>query len=219
MQYLITFLEGLVSFISPCVLPMLPVYISYFAGGGNVGRRVVLPRAGAFVLGFSAVFCILGVFAGTAGALLNHHRAAVELVCGVLVIVFGLSYLEIVPLPFFKGMKEGRSVTGIFQSFLFGVIYSVSLTPCVGAFLGAALMMASVSAHAGEGFLLLFVYSLGLGLPFLLSAVLLDELSAAFQAIKRHFRAIRVVCGLFLIAVGVAMATGKLTLLLSLFNS
>ena len=214
LPYLITFLEGLISFISPCMLPMLPVYVSYFAPGDGE-RRGVWPRALAFVLGFTAVFSLLGLFAGTLSLWLSRYHRPVEIVCGALVILFGLGYLEVIPLPFFRGMRGGRRVTGVFSAFLFGVIYSVSLTPCVGAFLGSALMLASASGTALRGLSLLVVYSLGLGVPFFLSAVLLEQLRAAFAGIRRHYKIINLTSGLFLILVGLAMTAGWLGGLLS----
>ena len=109
-------------------------------------------RAAAFVLGFTAVFTLLGLFAGTLGSFLTKYHTAVGIVCGAAVIVFGLSYLEVIRLPFFKGMSGGKSVTGVVSAFLFGAIYSVSLTPCVGAFLGSAIMLASASNAIIVGF-------------------------------------------------------------------
>lgn len=217
MQYLITFLEGVISFVSPCMLPMLPVYLSYFAEQAD-GKRHMLLRAVCFVLGFTVVFSLLGVFAGTLGGLLVRYRAAVNVVCGAIVVLFGLAYLEVLPLPFFRGMREGREITSAASAFVFGVIYSVSLTPCVGAFLGSALMMASTAGTAGSGMLLLLVYSLGLGIPFLLSAVLIGRLTTAFGFIKRHYRVINTVCGAFLILVGIVMALGLMNRLLSIFS-
>ncbi len=215
MQYLITFLEGVLSFVSPCVLPLLPLYISYFAGGGE--KRVVA-RAGAFVFGFSVVFCLLGVFAASLGALLLQWQRATEIVCGVIVMALGLVYLDLLPLPFFRGPKKGREIGGIFSAFIFGTVYAVSLSPCVGAFLGAALMMASVSADAVHGFLLLLVYALGMGVPFILTAVFISALTGAFQWIKNHYALIRAVSACLLLAVGLLMITGKITALLTTFN-
>lgn len=209
MQYFITFLEGLISFISPCMLPMLPVYVSYFAGGVDK-KRANLPRALAFVLGFTAAFCLMGLFAGTIGSILLRYQRRVSLVCGLIVIVFGLSYLDILPLTFFKGMNSGRTVKGVFSAFVFGLVYSVSLTPCVGAFLGSALMLASSSGTAMQGFLLLVCYSLGLGLPFLISALLLEQLSGVFRWIKAHYDVINKICGAFLILIGLLMCFGLL---------
>ncbi len=207
MQYFITFLEGVISFISPCMLPLLPVYVGYFSGDSGLKRRVFL-NALFFVLGFTTVFCLLGVFAGSLGRLLSAHRRLVDLVTGGLVILFGLSYLEVIPLPFFKGGGEAKKISGVFSAFLFGLVYSVSLTPCVGAFLASALALAANSDTALQGLLLLLVYSLGLGIPFVLSAVLIDRLRNTFAWIKKHYRVINLVCGLFLILVGILMAFG-----------
>ena len=217
MQYIITFLEGIISFISPCMLPMLPIYVSYFAGGKEK-KGNVLKRAVCFVLGFTAVFSLLGLFAGTLGGFLSKYQTAVNIVTGALVIVFGLSYLEVFDLPFFKGISNFKMTEGLFGAFLFGIVYSVSLTPCVGAFLGSALMLASNSGTALQGLLLLLVYSLGLGIPFIVSAVLLNELSSAFDFIIKHYGIINKTCGVFLIIVGVSMMFGWLNALLALFN-
>ncbi len=216
MQYLITFLEGIISFISPCMLPMLPIYVSYFAGGADK-KENILKRAVAFVLGFTVVFSLLGLFAGSLGSFLTKYQTAVNIVTGAVVIIFGLGYLEILNLPFFKGMGNIKMLKGIFGAFLFGMIYSVSLTPCVGAFLGSALMLASGSGTAVKGLTLLLTYSAGLGVPFVVSAVLLDQLSAAFDFIKKHYGTINKICGIFLIIVGVSMMFGILNALLSVF--
>jgi len=216
LQYFITFLEGLISFISPCMLPMLPVYITYFAGDAGK-KRHILVRSAFFVLGFTMVFSLLGLFAGSLGSFLTKYNTAVNVVCGLIVILFGLSYLEVIKLPFFKGMKGGREINGIFSALLFGVIYSVSLTPCVGAFLGSALMLASSSATALTGVLLLVSYSLGLGVPFVISAVLIDRLGSAFAFIKRHYGIINIVCGAFLIVVGIMMCFGMLGKMMAFF--
>lgn len=218
MDYVITFLEGIISFVSPCMLPMLPVYISYFAGQSNGGTKSAktIIRVIAFVLGFTVVFTALGLFSGTLGKLLSEYQTVVNIVCGVIVIGFGLSYLEVFRIPFFQGMRNGYRVTGIVSAFLFGAIYSISLTPCVGAFLGSALMLASSTGGALQGATLLLAYSLGLGIPFVFSAVLLDKLSGAFTFIKKHYKTINLVCGVLLILVGILMATGLLHSLLAI---
>ena len=217
MQYLITFLEGFISFISPCMLPMLPLYISYFAAGADKKHRIFV-RAISFVLGFTLVFSLLGLFAGTIGSLLSKYRTVVDAVSGFFVVIFGLSYLEVIRLPFFGGMKSSKNAGNILSAFLFGIIYSVSLTPCVGAFLGSALMLASNAGTSLQGTLLLAVYSLGLGIPFLLSAVLIDRLSGAFDFIKKHYRVINLVCGIFLILIGILMMLGHMSALMALFS-
>lgn len=217
MQFIVTFLEGIISFISPCMLPMLPLYISYFAGNADKKHKTFL-RAFSFVAGFTAVFTLLGVFAGTLGAFLTKYQTAVNIVSGVIVIIFGLSYLEVIRLPFFKGMNMNKKISGVFSAFLFGIIYSVSLTPCVGAFLGSALMLASSSGGTLRGALLLLTYSLGLGVPFLLSAVLIDKLNSVFAFIKKHYKIINLICGIFLIITGILMAFGLMNAMLAFFS-
>jgi len=218
MQYLITFLEGVISFISPCMLPMLPLYISYFAGGADKKEKTFL-RAMAFVLGFTVVFTVLGLFAGTLSRILTNYQMIVNMVCGAVVILFGLSYLEILHLPFFRGMQTGtKQITGVFSAFLFGMIYSVNLTPCVGAFLGSALMLASSAGGTMTGMLLLLAYSLGLGIPFVLSAILIEKLRGVFGWIKKQYRVVNIVCGVFLVVIGILMMTGLLQAALTVFS-
>lgn len=221
MQYLITFLEGIISFISPCMLPLLPVYISYFSADNkieNTKKHNVILRAIAFVLGFTIVFSLLGVFAGTIGALLKKYSLILNIVCGAIVIFFGLSYLEIIPLNFLKGVKKAHKATSVLSAFIFGVIYSISLTPCIGAFLGSALMLASTSGTAFKGLILLLCYSLGLGLPFVLSAIILDKLTSTIKFIKKHYKVINTCCGIFLIFIGILMASGLLNKFFSIFS-
>lgn len=216
MEFILTFVEGIISFISPCMLPMLPLYVSYFAG--NAGKKHnVLIRAACFVLGFTLVFTMLGVFAGAIGTFLREFGNILNVVCGLIVMVFGLSYLEIITLPFLKGMGRGANITSAFSALVFGMIYSVSLTPCVGAFLGSALMLASTSGSVAKGALLLLFYSLGLGIPFVVSALLLDSLTGVFGFIKKHYKVINTACGLFLILVGVLMIFGLMNKFLTLF--
>ncbi|MCR5523775.1 MAG: cytochrome c biogenesis protein CcdA [Clostridia bacterium] len=214
MQFFVTFLEGIISFISPCMLPMLPVYITYFAGGSD-SKKHIFARALSFVVGFTLVFSLLGLFAGTLGGLLSRYQTAVNIVCGVFVILFGLSYLEIIPLRFLKGINGEREAGSIISAFIFGVIYSVSLTPCVGAFLGSALMLAASEGGAVMGTLLLLVYSLGMGIPFLVSAVLIEKLNTVFTFIKKHYKVINTVSGVFLIVMGLLMALGLFGRLMS----
>lgn len=189
------------------MLPLLPLYISYFAGKADKRQHVFL-RAAFFVLGFTVVFTSLGLFAGTLSTFLARYQQLINIVCGMFVILFGLSYLEVIRLPFFKGMQNTKEISGVFSSFVFGMIYSVSLTPCVGAFLGSALMMASTSGGAIKGALLLLTYSLGLGIPFLVSAVLIHRLNSVFSFIKKHYNIVNLVSGLFLIMIGISMMFG-----------
>ena len=209
MNVLLTFTEGVISFVSPCMLPLLPVYVTYFAAG-DAGKGIILTRALAFMAGFTVVFVMLGVFAGTLGSALAAHRTAVSTVCGAVVMAFGLSYLGLFRLPF-TGMKSGRKPTGVISAFTFGLIYSVSLTPCVGAFLGAALMQAASEGGALRGAALLLAYSLGLGVPFVLSAALLGRFRAAFGFIKSRYNIINPICGTMLVAFGAWMIAAPWT--------
>lgn len=212
MQYLISFLEGIITFISPCLLPMLPIYISYFAGGQLRSTKKTLTGAGGFVLGFTLVFVSMGALAGTLGSLLTKHQTAVNLVSGLVVIFFGLNYMGLIRLNLFRGgagrMEKG--IDGFFSAMLFGLIFSLGWTPCVGAFLGSALLLASQQGTAAQGMLMLLAYSLGLGLPFVISAVLIDQLKGAFGWIKRHYAVVNMICGALLVFVGVLMATGTM---------
>lgn len=211
MQYLISFFEGILTFISPCLLPMLPVYLSYFAGG-EANSKKTLQNALGFILGFTLLFTAMGALAGTLGSFLSKYQTAVNIVSGLIVVFFGLNFMGIIKLNLFKGsarMQTGE--LGFFSSVLFGMVFSIGWTPCVGAFLGSALMLASQQGHVLEGTLMLLTYSLGLGIPFLLSAVLLDQLKGTFNFIKRHYDLINRICGGLLILIGILMATGILS--------
>ena len=190
MEFVITFLEGIITFVSPCLLPMIPIYVTYFAAGEEVRTPVVLRNALGFVLGFTLVFIAMGALASSVGA-------------------FFLGFIKI---NLFHGRQNplaGRQL-GFFSSMLFGIIFSIGWTPCVGAFLGSALMLASQQASVVKGILLLLCYSAGLGIPFVVAAVLIDKLKGAFNVIKSHYDVINKVCGWFLVVVGVLMATGLL---------
>ena len=222
MQYLITFLEGMITFISPCVLPMLPVYALYFTAGEQEGRAGrALTRALGFVLGFTLLFVALGVFAASLGALLAVHQRAVNLVTGAVVVLFGLHYMGALRIGLLQRTVRPDvqvKAQGFFSCVLLGVVFAVGWSPCTGAFLGSAMMLAASRSGAVEGMLLLLCYSLGLGVPFVLCALLIDRLKGALAAVKRHYAVVNRVCGAFLVLVGVLMMTGlfaRLSVLLS----
>lgn len=206
MQYIIVFLEGVITFISPCLLPMLPVYISYFAAGEGKGSKNVIKNAALFVAGFTCVFVALGVFAGSVGGFLVKYQVAVNIVTGLLVFVFGLSYLGVLRLPSFVG-KASTSLNGK-SAFLFGLAFSLGWTPCIGAFLGSALLLASHQGSAWQGIIMLLLYSAGLGIPFMVSAVLIDKFKVAFDFIKRNYTIINTACGGLLCIMGILMMSG-----------
>lgn len=222
MQYLLSFLEGIITFISPCLLPMLPIYVSYFAGGEaqrQSGRT--LKNALGFVLGFTLVFVMLGIFAGSIGQLLQRYSAAVHVVTGLVVIVFGLNFLGLIRIGLLNQTRRKEMhfhELNFFSSVLFGIVFSIGWTPCVGAFLGSALMLASRQGSALQGLFMLLCYSLGLGIPFIASALLIDRMKSAFQWIKTHYRIINLLSGSLLVLVGILMMTGRMAYFLSLFT-
>lgn len=220
MQYIISFLEGIITFISPCLLPMIPIYISYFAGGGERSTKKTVSCAIGFILGFTILFVAMGALAGSIGGLLHTYQTIVNIVTGVIVILFGLNYLGVLKLVLFKGSKLSVDTSNLsfFSALLFGIIFSIGWTPCVGAFLGSALLLASQQGHVLEGMLMLLVYSLGLGVPFLISSILVDKLKTTFDWIKRHYHIINKVCGIFLVIIGILMATGFLGKYLALLS-
>ncbi len=207
-----TLLEGLMTFISPCVLPMIPVYVLYFTGGSE-GKQAkkTLARALCCVLGFTLLFVLLGVFAGTLGGLLMRYQRWVNLICGLVMIVFGLHYAGLLRIGMLdRTVKPDVQVQpkGYLSCMLLGAVFAVGWTPCTGPLLGSAMMLAAGKGSALAGMALLACYSLGLGIPFILCALLIDRIKGAFAAIKRHYTTINRVCGVFLLIVGVAMMTG-----------
>ena len=210
MQYTIAFLEGMITFISPCLLPMLPIYLSYFAGGGERTTGKTITGALGFVTGFTVVFVTLGGLAGTIGSFLRQYQTAVQIVSG----------LGVFRLNLFHGSRHSVDTDNMsfFSAMVFGMVFFIGWTPCVGAFLGSALMLASQQGHVAEGMMMLLAYSLGLGIPFLFSAVMIDYLKTAFLWIKKHYGIINTVSGLFLVVLGIFMATGTLGRLLALLS-
>lgn len=220
MQYIITFAEGMLTFISPCLLPMIPIYVSYFAGGGERKPAASLKCAAGFVLGFTVVFVMMGVLAGTVGSFLTEYSRAVDVVTGLIVIFFGLSYLGVINVNLFRGIHTSIDVgnPGFISAIIFGMVFSVGWTPCTGAFLGSALMLVSQQGHVTAGVFMLLAYSAGMGLPFLLSAVLIDRMKSAFELIRRNYGLINRGCGILLIAVGVLMLTGYMGKLIAVLG-
>ena len=204
-----TFLEGILSFVSPCILPMVPVYMVYFAGQDG-SRTRAFKNALAFTIGFSAVFIVLGVFAGSVGSVLAAHRRAVEYVAAGVIALLGSGFLFNLPLPF-KGMNARRMALpgDMVKAFAFGMAFSVYLTPCVGAFLGAALMTAASEGGAVKGAWLLAEYSAGLAIPFIVSALLIERLKGVFGFFKTHARTASAFSGIMLIGCAVYMVVPK----------
>lgn len=204
MEYFITFIEGLASFISPCVLPIIPVYISYFATESKSEKKSIVNSLG-FVLGFSIVFILLGIFAGTFGKLVTKYSDYVNILLGIFLIIISLNYMGVIFIKFLnktKGMKTDKKDLTFITSVLFGMIFSLSWTPCVGAFLSSALILASTTGSVLKGATLLFAYSLGLAIPFIMTTFLLEKLKKTFDFIKKHYNIINKVAGGILLLSG-----------------
>ena len=210
MHYLLLFLEGIISFISPCHLPLLPLYISFFAAGETNRQKTFINSLG-FVIGFTLIFVILGAFAGTLGSLLHDYSFTFNIITGLIVIVFGLNFLGVINITFLNRTKQITANTkdlNFFSAVLFGIIFSIGWTPCTGAFLGSALMKAAQSGGAVHGILMLLIFSLGMGIPFMASALLIDRLKGTFDFIKQNYKVINIVSGSLLIITGILIATG-----------
>lgn len=225
MQYFILFLEGIITFISPCLLPMLPIYVSYFAANDAKSikqeKSKALINALGFVAGFTLVFILLGAFAGTVGKLLRDYSTIFNIATGLIVIIFGLNFLGVLKIGFLNQTHNGNAKTknlGFFSAMLFGIVFSIGWTPCVGAFLASALLLASQQGSVVQGILMLLTFSLGLGIPFVVSAVLIDKLKATFDFIKKNYKIINMISGGLLVVIGILMMTGTMGYFLSLLT-
>jgi len=208
---------GVLSFSSPCTLPLVPGYLGYLSGVSSRRGRA-LGAAALFVLGFSLVFTALGAGASSVGALLAGHRVLLDRVAGALIVFLGLLVMGLIRVPLL--MREGRPLLGHVRpgpsgALLLGVAFAVGWTPCVGPVLGAILSLAVTQATALAGALLLFLYSLGLGLPFLAAAVCLERFRALGGWLRRHALAIDATGGLLLVAMGVLVFTDRLNQVLA----
>jgi len=222
MEALLVFVEGFLAFISPCILPMVPVYLVYLAGKktDDNNRALILNTLG-FILGFTLIFVAMGATASTIGSLLASHRLFVQQISGVIIIVFGLHYMGVLKIGFLNRERRFTAKTenlNMLSSLIFGMAFSLGWTPCIGPLLGAALTKAANMNTIWEGMLLLFIFSMGLGVPFFLSAVAMEKLKTVFDFMKRHFRAITFISGLLLIIVGVAFLFNIFGYWAALFN-
>ena len=217
------FLAGAISFLSPCVLPLVPGYVSYIAGQPDLaaaraaGLRARLPAAGlslCFVLGFSTVFVLLGAGAGALGELLLVYRQELNLVGGTIVVVFGLVMLGALRVGLlFRDMRLHLDVRGgrPLGAYLLGLAFAFGWTPCIGPILGAILTVSANAAGTADGVWLLSIYSAGLGVPFLLAALFTDAMAARLRAIGRAGRLLYKTAGAVMVLMGVAIMTGQLS--------
>ena len=204
MEYIITFIEGIASFISPCVLPVIPIYISYFATESKSMKKSVINSLG-FICGFSIIFILLGVFAGTFGKFVHHYTSYINIIFGLFLIAVGLNYIGVIFIKFLnkaKGSNQDKRNLTFITSVLFGIIFSLSWTPCVGAFLSSALIMASTTGSVLKGASLLLIYSLGLAIPFIITTLFLEKMKKTFDFIKKHYNIINKICGSILVLSG-----------------
>jgi cytochrome c-type biogenesis protein len=215
---------GFVSFVSPCVLPLVPPYLSYIGGTtadrmvaeGGIDRarwwRIVL-AAVVFVLGFTTVFVALGAGASMAGQFLQTHKGQLGMVAGVVIIVFGLHFLGILKIPLlyrearYQGEVQGASLLG---AYLLGLAFAFGWTPCIGPVLAAVLTLAAHEATLGTGVRLLLVYSLGLGIPFVLAAMAMRQFIGLLGRFRRHLGTVEKVMGVLLVVTGILFLTGSI---------
>ncbi len=216
----IAFSAGLLSFLSPCVLPLIPSYITFITGLGldDVGkaRRTALTHGLLFVFGFTLIFLALGATATMLGRLLFAHRVWITRVGGMLLIVFGLymtGALRIGALDVERRPHIADKPLGYLGTVFVGVAFGAGWTPCLGPVLGGILAYTSSVADLQRGLLLLFAYSMGLGVPFILSALMVDRFLAWFQRMRRHLWLVNRIAGSMMIVVGVLMLTGAFTML------
>lgn len=221
--FALTFAEGFLAFLSPCILPMIPIYLLYLGGtkGGDEKStaRLVVNTLG-FIAGFSLVFIALGATASALGSLVVQNRVLLQRVGGVVVIVFGLNYLGV----FRIGILNRSRVMGadtkdlkFWSSLLFGAAFSLGWTPCLGAFLGTALILASNMDTLYQGMALLLTFSLGLGIPFLITALLWNKMQRTFGVIKRSLHIVQTISGVILVVVGLLMLLDRFGLYANLF--
>lgn len=223
MVYLFLGLEGFLTFISPCLLPMIPIYIAYLAGEQTNGqlsevdrRRHVLRQSVSFVFGFTLVFIALSLFVSTMGRFVLINQFWINSFVGIWLILLGFDYILGSPIMnrVNQRLNLKPSYTHNGNSLFLGIVFAISWTPCVGTFLTGALAHSATANHPLEGALMLLAYSLGLGIPFILTAVLLDSFQSTFDWLKRNSRPIQLFGGILLIVMGFFTMTGHLASLM-----
>lgn len=223
---LAAFAAGFLSFVSPCVLPLIPGYISFVSGVSleemrgesavKASRSQVFLTSLAFVLGFSIVFVALGATATAIGKFLLDQLPLLSKIAGGILIIFGLHTMGVFRLAFLeteKRMQSQRKPAGPLGAMLVGVAFAFGWTPCIGPILGGILAIAGSKNSISEGVTLLAVYSLGLGIPFLLTSLAINQFFSATKRIRRYYHAIEVTSGVLLVAIGLLIFTGQLTII------
>jgi len=226
---LIAFAAGFLSFISPCVLPLVPSYLTYITGVSFKEltdekvkvRWVTLSHSLLFIMGFSTIFILMGASASYLGQLLVRHQYWIMKAGGVLIIILGIQFTGLINLPFLQMEKRfelGKKPIGYLGSFVVGLVFAAGWTPCIGPILSAILLYAGTSKNFTTGIFLLAVYSLGLGIPFLLASLAFNSFLTAFGRIKRYLRVMTMVSGFFLIAIGILFLTDTFREINAFFN-
>lgn len=208
MDYILTFLEGIASFISPCLLPMVPIYISYFIGEDDNNTKKTILNSVGFVLGFTTIFMILAIFASQLGRLLSNSIRYIKIFFGIVIILLGLNYMGLLKIKFLNksNMKKMNTKNfNFFKAMLFGILFSISWTPCIGTFLSSALLLIAKEQDIFKGIIMMLLYSIGLGIPFIISAILIEKLKNVFDFIKKHYDVIKRISGAILIIAGIYM--------------
>lgn len=207
MEYVLTFLEGFASFISPCVLPLVPIYISYLMGKKQTKSNAFLNSI-AFVLGFTIVFTLLAILSNIIGRYVSQFISVFKTIFGCLIILLGLSYVGLFELNIFNKLKKYNANVeklNFIKSISFGMMFAISMTPCVGTFLASALLFIATTEKLIKGIILIIIYCLGLGIPFIISSILIDKLKNVFNFIKKNYKVIKILSGIILIVMGIYM--------------
>ncbi len=225
------FIAGLLSFLSPCVLPLIPSYITYITGvsfadlqaehPSHKVRQLTMLHSLLFIAGFTCVFVLLGASATFIGGFLQEHMPIIRKVGGILIIIFGIHVTGIVDIGILLGEKRvtiHRKPAGYLGSFLVGVVFAAGWTPCIGPILASILMVAATEETVYRGIALLFIYSMGLAIPFFLSALAMHQFLIFFNRFKKHIRIFEIITGVFLIIVGVLIFTNYLAKLGNYFS-
>ena len=205
MSYLFTFLEGFASFISPCILPLLPIYIAYFAGSESKKSKAFINSI-AFVIGFSSIFILFALIANRLANVFLIYKKYIKITFGIIVILFGLNYMEFLNLKIFTKMRKINidvSNLNFVRSFILGILFSISFSTCVGTFLSSALLLIASEQNVTKGIIMIILYCIGLGLPFIISSILIDKLKNVFDFIKKNFKTIKNISGSILIVMGI----------------
>ncbi len=228
-SYLFALLAGLISFTSPCVFPLVPPYLCYLGGTSleelsrakkvepGISRRVILSSL-VFVLGFSTVFIVLGASASALGGLISQHIDTLSTIGGVIIIIFGLHFLGLFKIGFL--MRDTRfqvemPKVGLVGAYLLGLAFAAGWTPCVGPILSPILMIAGTKETVGEGVLLLGVYSMGLGIPFILAAFFVKPFLSFMQRFRKHLSLVEKAMGALLVLTGILFITGSMNIISS----